>query len=150
MRHALIAAAALAALLGSAQAAEPAAAASMPVEQAVAQANAATQVALAWLGQIDADQIAASREAAAAAFKAAVTEAQWQQAVASVRGPLGKLRSRAPLSAKPMHATPPGMPEGDYITLQFKSLYQNKPEVVEQVTLVQEGGAWRVIGYFVK
>lgn len=149
MRHVLIAAA-LTALLGTAQAAEPAAAASMPVEQAVAQANAATKVALEWLGQVDAGQIAASREATATAFKAAVTEAQWAQAVASVRGPLGALRGRQPLSAKPMHATPPGMPEGDYMVLQFKSVFMSKPEVVEQVSLTQEGGAWRVIGYFVK
>ena len=42
-------------------------------------------------------------------------------------------------------------PDGNYIVLQYDTLFENKAAAVETVTLSQDSdGQWRVAGYFIK
>ena len=83
-------------------------------------------------------------------FQKRIAAAQWQQALAAAREPLGPLRTRSSISAK--HATSlPGAPDGDYVVVQFQSGFEHKASAVETLTLArQSDGSWRVAGYFIR
>jgi len=113
-------------------------------------AEPAVKAAEAWLARVDQEQYATSWKEAAPAFKQAVSQAQWETAVASVRGPLGKVEARELLGAQFTTALP-GAPDGAYVVIQFKTRFANKAEAVETITPRKEaGGLWKVSGYFVK
>ena len=116
-------------------------------EEAEKQAVAAAET---WLALIDAGDVAKSWETAAALFKGAVTQDQWQQQVGPFREPLGKLISRQVISTK--YATSlPGAPDGEYVVIQFKTSFESKASAVETVTPMKDpDGEWRVSGYFIK
>jgi hypothetical protein len=110
----------------------------------------AVEAAEAWLARVDQGEYAKSWEEAAPAFKQAVSQEQWEAAVASVRGPLGKVEARELLGAQ-FTTTLPGAPDGAYLVIQFKTRFANKAEAVETITPMKDvGGLWKVSGYFVK
>ena len=103
-----------------------------------------------WLALIDAGKYAESWQTTAAVFQAAVSQAQWQSSLESVRKPLGGLVSRKLKSAN-YTMTLPGAPEGEYVVLQFTTSFANKAEAVETVTpMLEKDGKWKVSGYFIK
>jgi hypothetical protein len=121
-----------------------------PVWPAEEPEDVAQTTAEAWLKLVDQGEYAKSWEQAASLFKAAVTKQQWQQTVAGVRGPLGRLSSR---SVKSRHYAEelPGAPDGKYVVLQFETVFENKASAVETVTpMLDPDGVWRVSGYFLK
>lgn len=110
----------------------------------------AVTVARAWLGLVDAQQYKESWAEAAPFFKERVKEEDWVKMIASVRGPMGELKSRDLIGAKFMTALP-GVPDGEYVVIQFKASFQKKAEAVETVTPMKDfKGAWKVSGYFIK
>ncbi len=110
----------------------------------------AVKAAEAWLSLVDSGDYAASWKEAAPVFKEAVSQAQWEAAVKSVRSPLGKLESRELMGAK-FTTTLPGAPDGEYVVIQFKAKFAQKAEAVETVTPMKDPeGAWRVSGYFIR
>jgi hypothetical protein len=111
---------------------------------------AAEKAALSWLQGVDAGRYAESWDAAAALFKKAVTRSQWTQALGSVRPPLGSLLSRKLKSAT--HATTlPGVPDGEYVVLEFEASFEKKRSAVETVTpTLDSDGVWRVSGYYIR
>ena len=44
----------------------------------------------------------------------------------------------------------PGMPDGEYLIIQFDSDFENKKGVVETVTTMKEDGVWKPMGYFIR
>lgn len=103
-----------------------------------------------WLALVDSAQYGPSWQVAAAAFKNAVTEQKWTEAVRTVRGPLGALTSRAVKSSMAAK-TLPGAPDGDYVVFQFNAVFEHKAAALETLTLTREpDGQWRVVGYFVR
>jgi hypothetical protein len=115
-----------------------------------AQEKAATDVAKTWVGLVDAGKYAESWDAAAALFRAAVTKEQWAQKVKPVREPLGKVVSRELLTAEYKTALP-GAPDGEYVVIQFKTVFANKKDSVETITPMKDkDGQWRVSGYYIK
>ncbi|HNR93541.1 MAG TPA: DUF4019 domain-containing protein [Kiritimatiellia bacterium] len=111
---------------------------------------AAMYAAQAWLQEVDSGAYAASWSNAAAYFQGAVAESDWAGMMTSGRAPLGEIISRDFKSAR--HFTSlPGVPDGDYIVIQFKTSFARKKNAVETVTPMKEDdGEWRVSGYFVK
>ena len=111
---------------------------------------AAVSVALKWLAGVDEGKYADSWNHAADYFKNAVTKAQWEQSLQSVRKPLGKLISRSIKDAT--HTTSlPGAPDGEYVVIQFQTSFENKKSAIETVTpMLDPDGVWRVSGYFIK
>ncbi|MFA6033364.1 MAG: DUF4019 domain-containing protein [Myxococcota bacterium] len=112
--------------------------------------NEAVDAATKWLGLVDAGKYADSWKEAAGYFKAAITKAQWEQALKASRKPLGAMVSRKLLSAEYKTALP-GAPDGEYVVIQFTTSFENKQEAVETITPMKEkDGKWRVSGYFIR
>ena len=110
---------------------------------------AALKAAQAWLAVVDAGNYEASWEATAGYFRGAVTMEQWVQAMEGIRRPLGTVRSRA-LERKMFATQLPGAPDGEYVVIQFNTVFENKQTAVETVTPVLEAdGRWLVAGYFI-
>ena len=110
----------------------------------------AIQAAKTWLALADSEKYAESWETASALFKKAVTPQDWRRAMEAVRVPLGKLVSRKLKSAEYKTALP-GAPDGEYVVIQFETVFENKKGAVETVTPMKEkDGVWRVSGYFIK
>ena len=111
--------------------------------------ESARQAALAWLTLVDTKQYAQSWDATALLFRGQVNRADWVKAVAAARKPFGDLISRKLISAT--YATSlPGAPDGEYVVLQFATVFTNKAQAVETITPMLDEGRWRVSGYFVR
>ena len=103
-----------------------------------------------WLEKLDAADYNGTWESAALMFKSAVSVQAWQQVSQSVRSPLGAFRSRGDRSAT-YTKTLPGVPDGEYVVVQFDTTFENKAQAIETVTAaLDRDGAWRVAGYFIK
>ncbi|MFI5307443.1 MAG: DUF4019 domain-containing protein [Polyangiales bacterium] len=109
-----------------------------------------TAAASAWLALTDSSKFAESWDAASSLFRAAVTRADWVKAVTATRTPLGALRARKLKSATVAHQLP-GAPDGDYVIIQYQTVFEHKASAIETVTPMKEkDGTWRVSGYFIK
>ncbi len=112
--------------------------------------TAAVDSATRWLGLVDAGNYAASWDEAAPMFKSRVSKEQWVGMLQQARAPLGKVESRQKMSATYTTALP-GVPDGQYVVIQFKSSFEHKKSAVETVTpMLDKDGQWRVSGYFIK
>jgi hypothetical protein len=112
--------------------------------------TAAQQAATDWLALVDAGKYSESWQTASKMFQGAITNEKWQDALHSVRDPLGKVLSRKLQSATLTHSLP-GAPDGDYVVVKFDTSFEHKQSAVETITPVREAdGQWRVSGYFIK
>ena len=103
-----------------------------------------------WLALVDAGHYAESWEAAATYFKNAVPRADWVKMMEGGRRPLGKLVSRT-FGAKKYMTSVPGAPDGQYVVIQFKTVFENKAKAVETVTpMFDRDETWRVSGYYIR
>lgn len=110
----------------------------------------ASSAALEWLQKVDTANYSGSWQSAASMFKAAVSVQAWEQAVQSVRAPLGALRKRVEKSTKAT-STLPGAPDGQYVVIQYDTAFEGKAAAVETVIVSKDrDGFWRVAGYFIK
>lgn len=109
----------------------------------------ALKAALAWLALVDGSHYDQSWTAAAPAFQAQVTQAQWTDAMTQVRAPLGAVKTRTFASVK-YAKTLPGAPDGDYAILQYSTAFTAKPSVETIVMLKGTDGQWRTDGYFIR
>jgi hypothetical protein len=44
----------------------------------------------------------------------------------------------------------PGAPDGEYVVLQFKTVFEHKKDAIETLTPMLDNGQWRVAGYYVR
>lgn len=120
------------------------------VQAADAPEQVAQRAADAWLKLADAGDGEATWEQAARPFKGAVTKEQWVQALKGVRGPLGRVVSRT-VKSRQYTRTLPGAPDGEYVVIQYDTVFEHKAAAVETVTpMVDADGAWRVSGYYIR
>ena len=103
-----------------------------------------TRSARDWLAIVDAGRWEESWRATGDSFRALNTVEAWTRASERVRVPLGAVVSRADLSRESVPAPPHG-----YEMVKFRTSFANRADVVETLTLVREGQAWRVVGYWV-
>jgi hypothetical protein len=112
------------------------------------QEKAALEAAKAWLALVDAGKYAESWDAASSLFRGAVTKEQWIKALEGYRKPLGKLKSRTFAISKYMTSMP-GAPDGEYVAIEYKTVFENKADGAETVTpMLDKDGTWRVSGYY--
>ena len=112
--------------------------------------KAAITASGAWLSWVDEGNYAESWNRAAGLFKTAVTKEQWQNTVKAVRVPLGKVMVRK-LKSKQYTKTLPGAPDGEYVVIQYETMFEKKQSAIEMVTpLLDKDGKWRVSGYYIK
>ncbi len=69
--------------------------------------------------------------------------------LAGVRPPFGAVISRDIKVAK-FSTSLPGVPDGEYVTIQSATSFEKKAEAVETVTMVRIEDEWQVAGYFIK
>jgi hypothetical protein len=110
----------------------------------------AVETSKVWLALVDAGKYAESWDAAASLFRGAVAKEDWIQLMVGNRKPLGKLVSRTFGASKYMTSVP-GAPDGQYVVIQYKTVFENKAQSIETVTpMVDKDGSWRVSGYYIK
>lgn len=104
-----------------------------------------------WLGLIDSGKLGAAWDGGAALLKQAVTRNDWIKGIGDARKPFGKLASRNRERFARTHKIP-GAPDGDYAIIEFSANFENGKRAVEQVTwmLDNDGGIWRVSGYYIR
>lgn len=103
-----------------------------------------------WLGIVDEEKYGESWKEAAEFFRNAIKQDQWEQAVQTVRQPLGKLVSRKVKSTS-YETSLPGVPDGEYVVIEFETSFENKKSAIETVIpMMDKDGKWRVSGYFIK
>ena len=110
----------------------------------------ATATSREWLSVVDAGQYGQSWDESAALFKDHITKSQWERAVGDVRKQTGALKTREIESAQAAHQLP-GVPDGDYVVIVYRSSFAAAPAATETVTPMRDpDGHWRVAGYRVK
>ena len=102
-----------------------------------------------WLALMDDEKYGDTWTEAAASFKKAVRQPQWEDMARSVRKPLGKPTGRTLKSAKYTQSLP-NAPAGEYVVLQYQTAFATVA-ATETVTMVLDADKqWRTAGYFVK
>lgn len=111
------------------------------------QLEIATNLSQRWLALVDEGRYSESWAAAGKLFKANVQEDKWVQALTSGRQPLGKVVSRE-LAGREPRTEIQGAPAGSYILVAFATNFEQKSDMVETLTLIQEeDGQFQVAGY---
>lgn len=110
----------------------------------------ATQRAEAWLAIVDTAQYVESWNNASTYFKNAISQDKWIASMNAYRKPLGEKIERK-LKSHQFMTSLPGAPDGEYVVIQFDTIFQNKKETIETITpMLEIDGTWRVSGYFIK
>lgn len=112
--------------------------------------QAAFVAAEKWLSLIDFVNFDESWNQAAELFKSNISLEQWKASLKAVQENLGKVISRS-LKTKQYAEELSGAPDGEYVVIQFETVFENKRNGIETVTPMKDkDGEWRVSGYFVK
>jgi hypothetical protein len=112
------------------------------------QSQQVTDAAQCWLTLIDAGNYDLTWDEASSLFQRGVARAQWVAQAKGAREPLGAIGSRVKPSVH-FVASLPGAPDGQYAVLQFHSKFEHKHAAVETVTMMIDGGSWKLAGYFI-
>lgn len=112
--------------------------------------QAAIQSANEWLALVDEGKYSNSWDEAADVFRDAVTKDEWDDMLSKIRPPFGNVLERN-VKSKSYETSLPGVPDGEYVVIQFHTKYENKENAIETVTPSKENdGAWKVAGYYIK
>lgn len=106
--------------------------------------------AIKWLKMVDDSRFVDSWKYASKIFRQSVQQEQWITMINSARNPLGKQVSRQfyrSLYTKKL----PGVPDGEYVIIEFNTVFENKTGAIETVTSkLEDDGIWKISGYFIK
>ncbi len=124
-----------------------AAADSAAAPSAHSEQEAAAQLAASgWLVLLDRRDWGRAWETSSSVFRAAVPLGTWMDGIPKVRQAMGAFVERTPSDAT-YKTTLEGRPNGEYVTVNFRSKFGER-ELDEVVTTVREpDGKWRVTGY---
>ena len=104
--------------------------------------------ARAWLAFIDKGDAQGAWNAAGKKFQTALTAEAWAAELKAAHSKMGRATQRTIGPAR-FESSFPGLPEGQYAQILFRTSFAKKPEGREQLTLEREAdGQWRVVGYF--
>lgn len=109
----------------------------------------AEQAASQWLATVDHGDFGDSWHQSAPFFQQQLSKTNWQRALNQVRKPLGRVISRHQLGSQ-QHTSLPGVPEGEYLIIQYQTEFVNKKSAIETLTLIKEDTLWLPVGYFIK
>ena len=105
--------------------------------------------ALSWLSLVDDGEYESSWRDTAMLFQSHISCVDWAEKLRVVREPLGNNISRN-INNCTDHESLPGVPDGTYTVLNFDSIYDQKLNSLEKLTLVKSEKEWRVVGYFIQ
>ena len=101
----------------------------LPARAQDPRASEAQTVALAWLALTDANDAKASWDAAAAEFRGAIRSSDGRRP-GEVAGSVGHAAARA--ARRRLARVIPGLPDGDYALLRFRTMFAGKPDAEER------------------
>jgi hypothetical protein len=106
----------------------------------------ATQTAEQWLALVDQGKYAESWALTSKYFQTNMPQDRWVQVLTSAHKTLGNVGKRT-LAGREAKENIPGAPPGQYILVGYSTDFELKPGLVETVTLINEEGLWKVVGY---
>jgi hypothetical protein len=110
--------------------------------------EAAQQAGAGWLALVDSGKYAESWKEAAEIFKSRITQEQWAARVKQGRDQVGAFKERRVKSATYSEKLP-NAPAGRYVVIQYDAVYESG-KFTETLVPTEEGGRWKVSGYFIK
>ena len=121
-----------------------------PKESNPAAEKTSTEVADKWLKLMDDGKYGESWDETGEYLKAIIPKQRWTESVTPARRVMGKLVSRTVSSTQYTTALP-FAPDGEYVLVQYQTVFENKKAAFEAVTVSHEkDGTWRVSGYFIR
>lgn len=100
----------------------------------------AKDVAVAWLSILDAGKYGKSWDEASTFWKTDHTRQETENVLRDFRNPFGALKKRSVISAEFLR-----VPDGDLVSFQFSSQFENNTSIIETVELLREkNGEWKV------
>ncbi|MBS0497149.1 MAG: DUF4019 domain-containing protein [Proteobacteria bacterium] len=106
--------------------------------------------ARAWLGLIDSGNYQESWENASTLFKEKTSEAAWVKSITAIRTARGAMSARYIATAGSTKSLS-GLPDGDYVVLQFYTTFAEKGLALETITLTKaQDDAWQIAAYEIK
>lgn len=106
----------------------------------------ARAAAVDWLHLVDRGDYAGAFEWEAKDFRMARNKQQFADYLQSHRASFGLARTRVGLGAAHLKRMA-GRPDGDYISVLFRTGFEHKPTCAERVILVKQPSGWRVVDY---
>ncbi len=112
--------------------------------------KAAVECAEQWLAVLDQGDYQQAWEQTAGIFKEIVPIDQWRNQMKVFRGRLGKVVSRN-LKSRQYTTVAPGVPEGQYVIIQYETAFENKANATETITpILTDDGSWKVSQYVIQ
>ncbi len=106
--------------------------------------------ARSWLELVDTEKYKESLEQASPVFKTKTDEAEWVRTITASRESRGAVTARYIATAGSAKSLS-GLPDGEYIVLQFYTTFAVKGLALETITLEKSSdGGWRVSQYSIK
>ncbi|HVG04761.1 MAG TPA: DUF4019 domain-containing protein [Burkholderiaceae bacterium] len=102
-----------------------------------------------WLVLLDRGEYAKAWEECAQLFRQRVTREQWVDSLPATRGSFGPVRSRK-VEVAAYKTSLPGAPDGQYVTVRYRTSFEMKDGAEELLTLAFEDGLWRPTGYLIR
>jgi D-alanyl-D-alanine carboxypeptidase len=99
------------------------------------------QLATSWLNLIDAERYAESWKQLGSKLKAKYNESTWKSALHPLLSQAGKIKKRTFRSVSYTDS------QGETVIVEFESSFANQATGREMVTLIQEEGQWKIVGY---
>jgi hypothetical protein len=118
-------------------------------QDVAAKRSAAEQGALTWLLLVDRGDYGQSWQEAASFFQSKISNQDWQNALKQTRTPLGKASNRTLLGSQ-YQTDVPGAPKGDYVIIQYKTVFAGGTMIETVTPMIDKDGKWRVSGYFIR
>jgi hypothetical protein len=101
-----------------------------------------------WLALLDRGEYGKAWDDCAQLFRQRVTREQWIDSLPSTRAPFGAVKSRK-VEVAGYRTSLPGAPDGQYVTVRYRTSFEKKDNAEEVITLAFEDGVWRPTGYFI-
>jgi hypothetical protein len=111
--------------------------------------KAGAAAAEAWVALVDGGKYEEAWSAAGPTFKSGVTSEDWMKKVRGAREPLGAVAGRK-LQSTRFAETLPGAPDANYVLATYATQFANKKDATETIVTVQDGGGWKVAGYWIQ
>jgi len=108
--------------------------------------TAARSAAARWLNLLDQGDYQEAFEWEAQDFRMSRTQSQFVRYMQARRAPFGRALGRKFIGAANVRKLV-GVPEGNYVSVLFKTQFEKKSETAERVILVEQEAGWRVLEY---
>ncbi len=107
-------------------------------------------IARDWLELADRFDWDRSFAAAGRSFRDPNTVTTWRDASQQARVPLGTVVERSAQTVELVQAKPGKASASDKVRVRFATRFENRSDVMETITLEQEYGEWKVVGYVIE